>query len=108
MITERDLMEAITECQGVRNPNANTCVKLASYYTILDHMSNKSAGPVEYSFDPGPPNLPKRLGDSEFLGSIQEKNIDGVLTVIDELMSTLQIVSPRLYRGVMHKLKEVE
>ena len=42
MITEKDLLEAIAECQGERNPNANTCIKLAAYYTILDHLSDKN------------------------------------------------------------------
>ena len=41
MIKEEDLQEAIAECQGVRNPNANTCLKLASYYTILDHTKEE-------------------------------------------------------------------
>ena len=36
MITEQDLLEAIAECQGQRNPNANTCIKLAAYYIILE------------------------------------------------------------------------
>ena len=38
MITEKDLQEAIAECQGQRNPNANTCIKLAAYLTIQKEM----------------------------------------------------------------------
>ena len=38
MITERDLLEAIDECNGARSPNANTCIKLAAFYIILDHL----------------------------------------------------------------------
>ena len=38
MIREEDLLEAIAECQGERNPNAQTCRNLAAYYTILDHV----------------------------------------------------------------------
>ena len=38
MITEKDLQEAIAECEGQRNPNANTCVKLAAFYIIKDHL----------------------------------------------------------------------
>ena len=34
MITEKDLQEAIAECIGQRNPNANTAIKLAAFYTI--------------------------------------------------------------------------
>ena len=38
MITENDLQEAIAECEGVRNPTANTCLKLAAFYTIKDKL----------------------------------------------------------------------
>ena len=38
MITEKDLRAAIAECQGARNPNATTCIKLAAFYTILNNL----------------------------------------------------------------------
>ena len=38
LIREQDLREAIAECQGKRNPDANTCIKLAAYFTILQNM----------------------------------------------------------------------
>ena len=41
MITERDLQEAIAECNGERNPNANTCIKLAAFLTIQKEMFGK-------------------------------------------------------------------
>ncbi len=49
MITEHDLQEAIAECQGKRNPDANTCIKLAAFYTIKEHLfpKNIEAIPVE-------------------------------------------------------------
>ena len=47
MITRRDLLEAIDKCQGQKNPNANTCIKLAAYYTILDHTPESIS---DYSF----------------------------------------------------------
>lgn len=108
MITEKDLQEAIAECQGVRNPNANTCMKLASYYTILDHTIRSSEDPVRYSYDAGPVDTLGYTGNSEFLQSTQGRNTASVMLLMDELMSTLQVVSPRLYSGVMRKLKEVE
>ena len=43
MITEKDLQDAIAECQGERKPNANTCIKLAAYFTIYDHLFPKEA-----------------------------------------------------------------
>lgn len=108
MITERDLQEAIAECQGARNPNANTCIKLASYYTILDHMSTPTDVTPAYSLDSGPNDTINHIGDTEFLKTIEGSKVDSVLSVMDELMDTLRIISPRLYNGVMRKLKEVE
>ena len=32
VIREDDVREAIAEMQGQKNPNANTCIKLAAYY----------------------------------------------------------------------------
>ena len=109
MITEKDLQQAIAECQGVRNPNSSTCAKLASYYTIMDHIKEPSGDPIpKYSYDPGPVDTIRRLGDTEFLEMIQDKRTDSVLLAMDELMDTLKIISPRLYNGMMRKLKEVE
>lgn len=105
MITEKDLHEAIAECQGVRNPNANTCLKLASFYTILDHMTEQPKYSVQYSYDAGPVERFGYVGDSEFLQSVQGMNTSDVMGLMDELMSTLQVMQPKLYNGVMRKIK---
>ena len=101
MITEQELREAIAECQGQRNPNANTCIKLASYYTILDHMDKEIIQPQiqSYSFASAPYS-----SNTEFGQRIANMDINDVLTVMDELMTTLSIINPRLYNGVMAKL----
>ena len=103
MIKEQELLEAIAECQGQRNPNANTCIKLASYYTILDHIKEepKVSEIPTYSYA-----APKEQynSDTEFGQRIANMDIIDVLTVMDELMTTLSIINPRLYNGVMAKL----
>lgn len=102
MIREEDLMEAIAECQGQRNPNATTCMKLASYYTILDHI--KPAEPIpQYSFASAPEEAAYDSG-TEFSDRIQGMDINDVLAVMDELMTTLNALNPRLYDGVMSRL----
>lgn len=102
MITEQKLLEAIAECQGQRNPNASTCIKLASYYTILDHMETEPITKPQiqsYSFATAPYS-----SDTEFGRRIANMDINDVLAVMDELMTTLSIINPRLYNGVMTKL----
>lgn len=102
MIREDELLEAIAECQGQRNPNASTCMKLASFYTILDHIRQEAPMP-QYSFASGPETAAYDSG-TEFSDRIKGMDINDVLAVIDELMSTLYIVNPRLYESVMRKL----
>lgn len=105
MITEKDLVEAIAECQGDRNPNANTCIKLAAYYTILNEM-NKSAPEPTYSYAAGP--VDDRIhfeGDTEFAKIINGRYPEEVLSVMDELMTALQVVNPRMYAGVLRKFE---
>lgn len=113
MITEQELIEAIAECQGQRNPNANTCIKLASFYTILDHikMDNQSENDhiksendyVESYSYASTPSVDYDSG-TEFSDKIKGMDINDVLEVMDELMTTLQVVNPRLYAGVLRQL----
>lgn len=108
MIKEQDLLEAIAECQGERNPNANTCIKLAAYYTILDHITKNNIDQtpsIQYSFS-SQPNDVGHIGDSNFLIKIEGMDVEYVLQVMDELMTTLQVINPRLYESVMRKIAE--
>lgn len=112
MISERDLLEAIAECQGERNPNANTCIKLAAFLTIKNELYGK-AEPEEctpsypqpsYSYSAGP--AIEYSSDTEFSQIINGKDPSQVWPIIDELMSTVQALMPRLYDGVIRRLQE--
>lgn len=119
MITEHDLQEAIAECEGQRNPNANTCVKLAAFYIIKDHMYPQGAEPQGNGYaDADNTMYSYALGkgadadgeityasDTEFSDLIQGKTQAEVMPIIDELMTALQVVNPRLYASAMRKLE---
>ncbi len=106
MITENDLRQAIAECQGERNPNANTCLKLASYLTIQDHLY----GAPDSSFAAAPESLPCEgityHSNTDFSRAVYGKNADDVLAVVDDLMDALQALCPRLYRNAMRHFEE--
>lgn len=112
MITERDLHEAIAECQGQRNPNANTCLKLASYYTILDHVQADRSEPVSvprYSFAAQESTAETRIdynSGTEFSDLINGMVARSVWETIDELMTVLRMTQPRLYNGTMNQIRE--
>ena len=101
MITEKDLLEAIAECQGERNPNANTCIKLASYYTILNELYGTKEEPT-YSYSAEPSSY---RSETEFYGLIQSKSYDEVIALFDELMTAISALEPRLYQGVLRRLR---
>lgn len=103
MITRQDLETAIAECKGRRNPDAGTCIKLAAYYTIMDNLYPHEDVRPQYSYAPAPDSVKIDSG-SDFAGAVNGKKPDEVWPVIDELMTTLQIIQPRLYSAVMQKL----
>ena len=100
MITEAALREAIAECQGERYPSASTCIKLAAYYTCLREVAGESAN---YSYTPAA----TFSSDSEFGQELQGKDMVAVLNLMDELMTTIEALHPRLYDGVMRRLREI-
>lgn len=116
MITENDLLEAIAECQGQRNPNANTCIKLAAYYTILNNLqataeknsvvaSKKEAHTYSYSPDNSETTV-NYQSDSEFSKLIDSKSAKKMWGIVDELMSALMYLNPKLYNDAMIKFSE--
>lgn len=98
MITEADLRQAIAECQGERNPNANTCVKLAAFLTIYEHLY----GSPSYSAMPEQPSAVSTLSGKYFSG----KPIEDVMPVIEELIDAVSVLNPRLYAATMRRLNE--
>ena len=108
MITQQDLKQAIAECQGERNPNANTCIKLAAFLTIQRELFGEEKQVEQfpsYSYAPAPVrNTIEIDSDSEFARAVNGMDTGEFLPIIDELMGTLQIIQPRLYNAVMMKL----
>ena len=113
MITEKDLQEAIAECEGKRNPDANTCIKLAAFYTIKEHLfpdSTKIESKPAYSFavEPAPKASPRidYQSETEFSRKIDGADPAAVWPIVDELVTAVQVTNPRLYRNFMRKLDE--
>ena len=100
MITEKDLQAAIDECKGQRNPNASTCIKLAAFYTIREHLfpteepmySYKAGGGIDLD------------SDSEFARLVNGRQPEDVMPVMDEAMDALKVLNPAFYASVIRKL----
>lgn len=108
MITEKDLQEAIAECQGQRNPSSSTCIKLAAFLTIQEHLygdrkEEPSIPQYSYASDP---NVIEYESGTEFGSLIKGRDQSEVFPLIDELMETIHVLNPRLYASVIRKLQE--
>lgn len=73
--------------------------KLASLYIVRDHLSIGEPTPIT------PYRLPDTLGDSEFLSQVKVTDMDLLWDVMDDLMNTISVLNPKLYDGVMQKLR---
>lgn len=105
LIYEKDLREAIAECQGKRNPDANTCIKLAAYITILNHLyPDEKQEPAFYQMASGKNAGIEYDSGTEFSKAVNGRDPSEIIPVFDELMTTLQVLHPRLYDGVLNKL----
>ena len=124
MITAQDLQEAIAECQGERNPNANTCIKLAAFYTIRNELYPKQATKPEGSVQIGAPVFDNQVGysfahppeqaettidyysDTDFGRLIDGRKASEIWPIVDELVSeAVQAFNPRLYDAFLRKIK---
>jgi len=103
LITEKDLEEAIAECQGQRNPNASTCIKLASYMTILRELRGEGSSPPSYSYAPAP-SVEIDSG-TEFAQIVRGRSTEEILAVMDELMTATAVYNPRLYEATLDRFR---
>jgi hypothetical protein len=108
VITEQDLQAAIAECEGQRNPNANTCIKLAAFYTIRDHLF-----PQEQDHFADVSNMmysraaePEYESGTEFAKAVAGWSKSDLMPVVDELVTAVSVLNPRLYASFMRKLIE--
>ena len=84
--------------------------KLATLYTIKNQMNRAEAKQQEprqaYSLAAAPESASTdRYGDSEFLREIEGRDQEDVFRIMDDLMDTLQVANPRVYNGVLRKIR---
>jgi len=128
VITEYDLQEAIAECKGQRNPNANTCIKLAAFLTIyrelygtFDNVDREISGTSRntdtedisalqsYSYAANLEPIETIInykGDTEFSQAVDGRRASEIWPILDELMEVLRVTTPRLYKSVIRKIQD--
>lgn len=99
MLTKRELLNAIKELEDSAT-SYEKCKKLVTFYTLYDYMYG------EPKTEPKVEQVVGAYGESEFMNVIKGMPCNKVWEVMDELMSTLKVLNPNLYEGVLVKLAE--
>lgn len=104
MITEKELLQAIQECEAEPITERKIC-KLADFYIIYDHLfgtpqtENRPQKQIEKVLETN--------GDSDFLQAVNGKNAEKVLVIIDELLQATKALHPRMYDRILDKIQEI-
>ena len=106
MITHEDIKQAIAECQGVRNPNARTCIKLAAFLTIQEYMFGGEQELAGESYA-GQPCTVSAMSGSQFSQVIDGKSWQEVFAVLDDAMNSVKYFTPKLYEDTIKRLQEI-
>jgi hypothetical protein len=115
VITEQDLQEAIAECKGKRNPDSSTCIKLAAFLIIQEHLygnpseSETTSALPAYSYAAPPEQVETIIdyqSDTEFSAVIDGRRADDVWPVMEELMEVLRRTNKPLYNATIRKIQD--
>lgn len=118
MIYEKDLDESIARYQGDVNPSIETCRKLAACLIVKKELFGKPeqlptpevSPAVGYSYADAPAEPVETAidyySDTDFSRAIDGRPSADIWPIMDELMSTLQVLQPRIYDSVMRRLQE--
>ena len=105
MITERELLEAIKECEA--EPITGSKIsKLADFYTIYNHLFGMPYD-AAYSYANQIGKTINVNGDSDFMQAVNGKDTERVMGIIDELLEAVKLLQPRMYDGVMRRISEI-
>ena len=99
MISDRELLRAIAECEESNTSYAN-CEKLATFYTIYDHRNPK------HEVVQRAESIVKIDNNSEVAQVINGMESEKVWQTVIELIEAVQVLNPKLYRSFISKLAE--
>ena len=103
MFSKKELLDAIDELEASPATYQNA-EKLATFYSLYDHLyiekepMSRIESVKEVKID--------KYGDSDFLEAISDRKPEDIWMVMDELMSALQALNPRLYQATMDRIKQ--
>ena len=105
MITERELLRAIDECQQepITSSKRGT---LADLFIIYDPLFGQPYNDG-YSYENKVENIIQTNGDTEFLATVNGKDTEKVMAILDELMEATKVLQPRIYDQVIERVQAI-
>ena len=103
MFSKGELLDAIEELENAPATYQNA-EKLSTFYLLYDHLYVRKE-PVNYVESTKEVTI-DRYGDSEFLQAIEGQKAEDGWLVMNELMETIQLLHPKLYRATLDKLRK--
>lgn len=100
MFSRRELLDAIAECENNNPSTYPECAKLATFYTLYDHLYPEEKEPSETVKE----TLVGAYGETEFLQAVDGCDAENAWRTMDELMSTLKVMQPRMYNAILVKI----
>jgi hypothetical protein len=106
MITEKELLQAIRECEA--EPITPSKIgKLADFYIIYDHLFGAPyEADYSYSNKVGNPTI-ETSSDTEFLKAVNGKPSNKVWAILDEIMEVVKTLHPKMYDKAIDKISDL-
>lgn len=97
MISDKELLQAIAECENGENSYTN-CEKLATFYTVYDHR-NPDHERLQIK-----ESLVQIDDESEIAQMINGMESGKAWQLVIELIEAVQVLNPKLYQSFIQKL----
>ena len=103
MFSKNEILDAIDELE-MSPATYQNAEKLATFYSLYDHLyvEKEPMNRIESIREV----MIGNNGDSEFMRAIEGKKAEDVWLVMEELMQTIQMLQPRLYKATMDRIRE--
>lgn len=105
MITEKELLDAIAECEA-EPTTQNKISKLADFYVIYDHLFGNAERNRER---PAQRNVERIYTDrsTDFLTLVDGKETDAVMRALAEFVEAVKLLHPKMYERLAQALEEL-